>query len=127
MSPYCRLFKEPRNGFPAWRAGTGTSTRGYIGWRNQLVGIDSFAPQTFTNTGSVYSRYDEGRAIFPELNPWIPRLRHVLRRHPPHHRRLRLLGYRSQNFRLLRHPKSVYILLSFFISIYRFLRLEKFF
>ncbi len=52
---------------------------------------------------------------FPELDPWNPRLRHVLRRRHPHRRRLQLhrLGYRSQNFRLLRHPKSVYILLSF--------------
>ncbi len=29
-----------------------TRQPGYIGWRNRFLGIDSWAPQTFTNTGS---------------------------------------------------------------------------
>ncbi len=30
-----------------------TSPPGYIGWRNSFLGIDSGAPYTFKNTGSV--------------------------------------------------------------------------
>ncbi len=29
-----------------------TGPPGYIGWRNRFLGIDSWAPYTFTNTGS---------------------------------------------------------------------------
>jgi hypothetical protein len=29
-----------------------TGPPGYIGWRNRFLGIDSWAPCTFTNTGS---------------------------------------------------------------------------
>jgi hypothetical protein len=32
-----------------------TGPPGYIGWRNSFLGIDSGAPYTFKNTGSVYS------------------------------------------------------------------------
>jgi hypothetical protein len=28
----------------------------YIGWRNSFLGIDSLAPETFKNTGSVYRK-----------------------------------------------------------------------
>ncbi len=31
----CKHFKQPRNRFPTWRAGT----TGYIGWRNQFLGF----------------------------------------------------------------------------------------
>jgi hypothetical protein len=31
-----------------------TGPPGYIGWRNSFLGIDSWAPQTFKNTGSDY-------------------------------------------------------------------------
>jgi hypothetical protein len=34
-----------------------TGPPGYIGWRNSLLGIDSRAPYTFKNTGSVYSLF----------------------------------------------------------------------
>jgi hypothetical protein len=30
-----------------------TGSPGYIGWRNSFLGIDSGAPYTFKNTGSV--------------------------------------------------------------------------
>ncbi len=45
----CKLFREPNNRFPAWRAGTTTLfdvdvPSGYIGWRNRSLGIDSWAP-----------------------------------------------------------------------------------
>ncbi len=53
----CKPFKEPRNRFSAWRAGTSnpvfrTGSPDYIGWRNRFLGIDSWTPYTFTNTGS---------------------------------------------------------------------------
>ncbi len=32
-----------------------TGAPGFIGWRSQFLGIDSWAPLTFTNTGSVIS------------------------------------------------------------------------
>ncbi len=41
-----------------WRLGTEqekgyrTGPPGYIGWRNSFLGIDSWAPETFKNTGS---------------------------------------------------------------------------
>ncbi len=43
------LFKEPKNRFPAWRAGTTTPfwrtvPTGYIGRRNRFIGIDSWVP-----------------------------------------------------------------------------------
>jgi hypothetical protein len=54
-------FNELRNRFPAWGAGTTTrfvvqalqSNVHTVGWRNPFFGIDSWAPSTFTNTGSV--------------------------------------------------------------------------
>ncbi len=38
---------------PIWRTGP----PGYIGWRNGFLGIDSWAPETFTNTRSGYLFY----------------------------------------------------------------------
>ncbi len=35
---FLKPFKEPRNRFPAWR--------------NRFLGIDTWAPETFTNSGS---------------------------------------------------------------------------
>jgi hypothetical protein len=42
-------FKEPRNRFPAWRAGMSTL---FDVPARQAGGIDSWAPETFTNSGS---------------------------------------------------------------------------
>jgi hypothetical protein len=46
----CKPFKEPRNQFSAYLTGLydnpicSTGPPGYIGWRNQILGIDSWAP-----------------------------------------------------------------------------------
>ncbi len=59
-----RFFKEPRNRFqgsiPRNLEGRfdkpicQTGPPGYIGWRNRFLEIDSWAPQTFTNSSSAY-------------------------------------------------------------------------
>jgi hypothetical protein len=56
----CKPFKEPSNRFPARRAGTTTlfvlpARQGYIGWRNRLIGIDSWRAGT-TNRVIVSGR-----------------------------------------------------------------------
>ncbi len=38
---------------------------GYIGWRNSFLGIDSGAPYTFKNTGSVLGVLDEPYSAKP--------------------------------------------------------------
>jgi hypothetical protein len=48
----CKAFKEPRNRFPAWPAGTTTLfdvPPGSIGWRNRFLG----SLNTFPNSDSV--------------------------------------------------------------------------
>jgi|LakMenEpi03Aug12_release.lakeMendotaPanAssembly.Ray.scaffolds.fasta_scaffold4209272_1 hypothetical protein len=45
----CKPFNEPRNRFPATRAGVTTlfdvpAQHGYIGWRYPFIGIDPWAP-----------------------------------------------------------------------------------
>ncbi len=50
QSPNLETFKEPRT---RKRIRYGTGPPGYIGWRNQFLGTDSWAPWTFTNMGSV--------------------------------------------------------------------------
>ncbi len=52
----CKNFKGPRNRFPALRASRTTlflrtGPPGYIGWWNRFLGIESWAPLTFTNSG----------------------------------------------------------------------------
>jgi hypothetical protein len=50
-----------------WRLGTEeaegyrTGPPGYIGWRNSFLGIDSGAPYTFKNTGSVCLHHLTGK------------------------------------------------------------------
>ncbi len=43
-----------------------TGPPGYIGWRNSFLGIDSGAPYTFKNTGSVTKCF----ASFPRKTHW---------------------------------------------------------
>jgi hypothetical protein len=54
---FVNLFvKEPRNRFPAWRAGT-TTTFDVLAHQATLAGIDSGASLTFTTSGSVSVSY----------------------------------------------------------------------
>jgi len=48
----CKPFKEPRNRFSAWRAGTITLFDVPARQATWAAGIDSWAPEAFTNTGS---------------------------------------------------------------------------
>ncbi len=55
---FVNLLRSPGIDSKPWRAGTTTlfvllaRPPGYIDWRNRFFGIDSWAPKTFTNTGS---------------------------------------------------------------------------
>ncbi len=63
----CKRLRSPKidskesipPAFVAWRAGTislfvvAARHASYLGWRNRFLGIDSWAPQMFTNKGSV--------------------------------------------------------------------------
>jgi hypothetical protein len=66
-------FKEPRNRFPAWWAGTTVLVD--IGWQNRFLGIDSKAPEPFTNSGSGQKAYHvieelpEGAPVLLLLEP----------------------------------------------------------
>ncbi len=50
----CKNFKNPRLAGRYNNPNWGSGPPGYIGWRNQFLGIDSWAPLTFTNSSSVY-------------------------------------------------------------------------
>jgi hypothetical protein len=47
------IFKESWGLGTKEEEGSRTGPPGYIGWRNSFLGIDSGAPYTFKNTGSV--------------------------------------------------------------------------
>jgi hypothetical protein len=49
-----------------------TGPPGYIGWRNLFLGIDSGAPYTFKNTGSVY-RVPTFLSSHPQESVWSKR------------------------------------------------------
>jgi hypothetical protein len=66
----CKPFKEPRNRFPAWQPGrqpylSYRPAMLHIGWRNRFHGIDSWVPQTFTNTASELIFKDDENGFSP--------------------------------------------------------------
>jgi hypothetical protein len=53
---FLKLLRSPgidfQPGGPVRQPYCRTGPLGYIGWRNRFLGINSWAPETFTNTGS---------------------------------------------------------------------------
>jgi hypothetical protein len=67
---------EPRNRFQGMNSALvpsphrlfTNSSSGYIGWRNSFLGINSWAPQTFKNTGSDLSKIVQCTYNMPAVN-----------------------------------------------------------
>ncbi len=51
-----------------------TGPLGYIGWRNRLLGIDSWAPLTFTNSGSELKKREVRMEDIPTVKAGGTRL-----------------------------------------------------